>query len=499
MFDVKDPAESEEGRDSLMVLLPDRLKKITKFVQDHQVVLLRSPPSSGKSTLGQTLRDFFESQSDSVYISLAGISGKEEILDSNKFDVYWEDQVGRSWTTISKCKEEIYIIIDEVQVIYGDGAPFFWGSLKLMLSSESNSQNTHIVLLGAYHPNIESISTPLDIRYTLSLNVLLLSRNEFSQLVTNYIQRHATLGSPNFIIPIPVQDALFNLTAGHVGLCRYILTTLRGQFCEYGKTVEMLRYIASALLFKGIIGTARAFYWARDWKVNEEETRFIRDRLLQPNAPFSGSLLDPVVKKFIKMGLITTIDTNDERLMFSAPIMRSILSNYLFKAPLNVNQSPTATFDEFLVRTIERMSPSTLKESLGKGTYLYERTWQMEWFRTAKTVVPENASVSSDVGSSFGSVGFLDFYVDNGYCWGVELTREGEKLNEHAKRFEDGGRYTDIPLNQWAILDFRRNTKKVKAPKQNFWYILYSDNYRDITIKRKDCDDINLILQGDCL
>ncbi|PKC55118.1 hypothetical protein RhiirA1_446908 [Rhizophagus irregularis] len=492
------PEESDEGRDNLMVISPDRLKSIVDFVRKHRVVLLRSPPSSGKSTVGQTLRDFFESLSDGVYINLAGMCGKDEIYNSNKFDNYWKKMIGRSWTEISECKEEIYVIIDEIQVIYGNGAPFFWGSLKTILSSESNTRDIHIVLLGVYHPNVEPISTPLDLHCTLSLNVLLLTWEEFSQLVTKFIQRHVTLGSMNFIIPDPVRRALYNVTAGHVGLCRFVLRVLRDQFRENGKTVEMLQYLASTLLFNGMIGCARAFYWTRDWKVNKPETEFIRNKLLQPNTPFSGNLLDPVIKKFIKMGLITTINTNDERLTFSAPIMRSVLSNYLFKAPLNVNQSPSSTFDEFLLRTIERMSSSTLKESLGKGSYLYERTWQMEWFRTAKTVIPENASVSSDVGGSFGSVGFLDFYVDNGHCWGVELTREGEKLKKHAERFESDGIYAEIPLKQWAILDFRRNTKQVIMPKKNFWYVLYSDDYKTVIIKRKDCDDIKLNLQGDC-
>ncbi|GBB99809.1 hypothetical protein RclHR1_03640005 [Rhizophagus clarus] len=65
---------------------------------------------------------------------------------------------------------------------------------------------------------------------------------------------------------------------------------------------QMLQYLASALLFNGMVGTARAFNWTRNWKVNEEESKFIRNRLLQPNVPFSGNLLDPVIKKFIKMG-----------------------------------------------------------------------------------------------------------------------------------------------------------------------------------------------------
>ncbi|CAB4397817.1 unnamed protein product [Rhizophagus irregularis] len=95
------PEESDEGRDNLMVISPD-------------------------STVSQTLQDFFESLSNGVYINLAGMCGKDEIYNSNKFDNYWKKMIGCSWTEISECKEEIYVIIDEIQVIYGNGAPFFW-------------------------------------------------------------------------------------------------------------------------------------------------------------------------------------------------------------------------------------------------------------------------------------------------------------------------------------------------------------------------------------
>ncbi|CAJ0630383.1 569_t:CDS:2 [Entrophospora sp. SA101] len=45
------PEELEEGRDGLTVITPKRLKRITEFMEDSKITLLRSPPSSGKSTL----------------------------------------------------------------------------------------------------------------------------------------------------------------------------------------------------------------------------------------------------------------------------------------------------------------------------------------------------------------------------------------------------------------------------------------------------------------
>ncbi|CAG8471478.1 20193_t:CDS:2 [Racocetra fulgida] len=463
---IADPEESEEGRDGLMVISPKRLKWIIEFVENKKVTLLRSPPSSGKSTLGQMLRDYFGSLNyDSIYISLAAISGGPEIYDRRLFDNFWKKQVDFTWTEISIYKKIVYVFIDEIQVIYGNGAPFFWGSLKQLLSSESCLQNIRIILLGTYHPTLDPQVTPMEIHNTLGLNALLLTWDEVQQLITNYIQRHATLGSPNFNIPEPVQKAIFNLTGGHPGLCRFILTALRNQFRENGNAMEMLRFLASSSLRDSILGIARAFHWIRDWNITEEESEFIRRKLLyQSNAPFHADyVLNPVVKKFVKIGLFSTVGPN-EQMQFSAPIMRVIPSHYLFTAPIKLGPSPTRTFDEFLMRTIELMSAYNLHQSLGNGcgnnSYLYERSWQMEWYRTATTVVPVGTSISADVGAVFGSVGFLDFYVNGEHCWGVELTREGNRLNEHATRFEIDGTYNDIPLKQWAILDFRHHSKK---------------------------------------
>ncbi|CAG8774817.1 9208_t:CDS:2, partial [Cetraspora pellucida] len=499
------PTESEEGRDSLMVISSKRLKWITKFVENNQISLLRSPPSSGTSTLGQVLRDYFESLDyDSIYISLAGISSTQAIYDEGLFDNFWRNKVGFTWTEISKCKKVIYVFIDEIQIIYGNGAPFFWGRVKDLLSSESNIQNIRIVLLGTYHPTLDPQMTPVDL-HTLGLNALLLTWEEVHQLIIIYIQRHATLGSPNFNIPEPVQKAIFNLTGGHPGLCRFILTALRNQFRENGKTVEMLRYLASSYLRDGITATARAFHWIRGWNLTNDESEFIRKKLIfyQTSNPFPADCISyPVTKKFIKLGLFSTIDSN-EQIQFSAPIMRVILSQRLFTSPVNFGSLPAKTFDEFLMRTIERMNPSKLSESFGKG---YAETygnlgnnlsWQMEWYRTATTVVPEGTSISADVGAVFGSAGFLNFYVNGELCWGIELIREGDRLKKHAERFEQGGEYANIPLKDWAIIDFRHYTKQIRELKPNFWYVLYMDNYEKVTIKRQGYKDKLLVLQGD--
>ena len=101
------------------------------------------------------------------------------------------------------------------------------------------------------------------------------------------------------------------------------------------------------------------------------------------------------------------------------------------------------------------------------------------------------------MGPVFNSSGFLDFYVNGCHSWGIELLREDDKLQEHANRFLTNGRYSKIPLKKWAVLDFRCHSKEVRDPKQNFWYVCYSDDYKSFTIKRRDQADETLLLQGD--
>jgi len=156
-------------------------------------------------------------------------------------------------------------------------------------------------------------------------------------------------------------------------------------------------------------------------------------------------------------------------------------------------------FDEFVLRTIERMRPSVLYNSFGRGAddRLLERTWQMEWYRTARSVLPKGTTISPDVGHVFGSEGFLDFYVDGALGWGIELVREGSELKKHAERFKPDGKYSDIPMNEWAIIDFRHHTKHVRNLEPYFWHVFYSDDYTQVTIRRCNHEARVFSLVGD--
>ena len=104
--------------------------------------------------------------------------------------------------------------------------------------------------------------------------------------------------------------------------------------------------------------------------------------------------------------------------------------------------------------------------------------------------------ISPDIGLIYGSSGFLDFYVDSEFQWGVELMREGANSADHYNRFAHDSGYKEIPFKSWVIIDFRHYTNPPDSPLDNFWYALYEEDYSKITVKHLGVKDDVITLWG---
>jgi hypothetical protein len=56
------------------------------------------------------------------------------------------------------------------------------------------------------------------------------------------------------------------------------------------------------------------------------------------------------------------------------------------------------------------MRPETFH--IGMTLRLLERIWQMEFYRSAMQVLPTDVYILPDVGTVFGTAGYVDFYVN---------------------------------------------------------------------------------------
>ena len=91
----------------------------------------------------------------------------------------------------------------------------------------------------------------------------------------------------------------------------------------------------------------------------------------------------------------------------------------------------------------------------------------------------------------------MDIYVNHEYKWGIKLVRDGINLEEYIERFNEiNGKYRNIPMKFWVILDFNDGKKtKDKIVKcslyPNVWKVLYFEDKLTI-VKNDDQIDIKL-------
>ena len=173
------PYETTKGRDKLMVLSADRRETFINYIDKNHIGILCSPPSSGKSTLGEYFQDHF----NGLYISMAGILREDEEIKREYFDAFWISKIGRTWDEISNCTEKTYLFIDEIQLIYGNHARYFWQRIKVLQSNIGCNENLWILFLSTYYLTLADNPISVEFASSLSLNDLLLTQKNLIHLL----------------------------------------------------------------------------------------------------------------------------------------------------------------------------------------------------------------------------------------------------------------------------------------------------------------------------
>jgi len=215
-------------------------------------------------------------------------------------------------------------------------------------------------------------------------------------------------------------------------------------------------------------------------KFDSNQTELLRDMLLsQDRSVRITNYQQDVYKPFLYTGLIA-ITSSKNFFIFPSPAVEKMVLRTLFgQRQHNDRKLIESGIINFSKDVVIRMKQSTLNSSLStsvNGT-LYERQWQVEFYRAAVSLLPPTCSVNPDVGSIFGSKGYIDFYINHDVCWGIELLREGKGAAEHQRRFT--GVYDPIPFNAFLMVDFRKTTPRKMDP--NTLYVIYSSDYKSVT------------------
>ncbi|CAG8598094.1 8930_t:CDS:2 [Diversispora eburnea] len=497
------------------------IPSLIKDLMQKKIILIRSPPYSGKTSLAQLLENYLvQSQDFSEYrvirISMLWASAVKMKCNWETFGTVWEKIIGVSWIEwIGQCKSiPSILIMDEVQKIYKDKHEFdesmkntetamdFWDTIKANLQESSN---VYIIMFGAYGYGVNSagLSTPVSIpaENSKSLLDIKFTDDELWNYVEIFCNRHFVLLDNNILNDIisKFNKYIQKATAGHVGLVRHILhntkSAMEWRIRENVLTWKDIFAYLNSNRFNLTIDECRASPQVKSFSVNELdicESVYLNGKIL-----FRPS--NTSIQQLVKSGVLVVIDGE---LYFSAPLIMRSFFQQCYGSHNSSEITPSSLY-HFIVKTFTAIcngqSGKLLRETLGFGTdgSLLEQTWQKEFYRVGTQVLGKNHFLSCDVGAVFGCDGYIDFYVDK-LEWAIELLRDGKDKAEHSRRFEPAGKYKEIVryAKSIAIIDVRSESKKVRKLQRDFIHVSCSENYdafkieclgkESLTIKIKD-------------
>ncbi|EEY65446.1 Crinkler (CRN) family protein [Phytophthora infestans T30-4] len=469
-IDLKDPRTLSRA-----TLTADIIRRL----EETHVLLVKSPPMTGKTSLATLVsRSLVDRHTidnkKMVLFNLSALSTHEnETFEENfkkQCEMDWKNAVA-TLPTQAKCM--VYLVVDEVQVIYKEGthsprrkSTVFWELIKYVLSNGNYS--IRILMFAAYGSGVEytRLATPIqfDDRIVLGIDQLNFSHAEVSEYVQKWFKGTTSFGGLSSSAMKEFCANLEEVTGRHIGLCATTISELNRVHASRNRSAsrqplpaEWIRMLQSGSLYEANDEALfKALTSTRAVKVLDTLDENELDRLERIAYGANSDFDTDIVEQCLRKGILVQ---TERRFEFSSPVM------WRFFVKMRVGHIVRAlhvpkTLPEMVARVMRSIDYDSIRQTLGRSLSSdipLERAWQMEFYKAAYHCTPSTFATSVDVGALFGSSGFVDFTIHGGdIFWGIELLREASNLAEHIKRFSPGGRYSSLPLTAFCLIDFRR-------------------------------------------
>ena len=512
---------TSEGVDlkSKRIIWRDRtVEKIMDRLYEKNVLLIKSPPMTGKTSLGFLVADHLKTKypRNSLILHLSTIRWIHDAKST--FDIEFQRSTGFTWNQIIQVSNEVqvYVIIDEVQLLYqrrGGTRPdspcfkskSFWYTVKDLMQHKSNLK---ILLLAAYGSSSYNSEYATPATFHKGETMFGFEDVKFTEEeLKEYVVKNLMTNSEN---PVNVFNndqyqkivkQLHLLTGSHVGLCVTAINSLNSIFrsrVQYSLEIEievLMRELWSSKVFKDLIGT-RAVAVIDSLLV--EEMDFLKRIVCENAMQETLSTYDYDIVSLVQKGVL--VDTSNE-ITFSSVVMKQLLHKHTFGTPIERSSIHPSDLSELIQRIFSSMNYSNIAHSFGKTKVVgipLERTWQMEFYKTMLQCLPHSYFVSADVGGIFDVRGSIDFTVhakhDNETTfWGIEMLRERDQLEEHVDRFQDDGRYKNLItlFTDFCIVDVRSRCSSIDGIRNDvgeidiLFVVTFNETYTDITLYSK--------------
>ncbi|KAK2790164.1 hypothetical protein FQN51_002495 [Onygenales sp. PD_10] len=423
------------------------------MLKKHIVVQVRGTPASGKTVLARLLarllheRLKMETDLRPVYIQWLedGRSGAYE----DKLQAWSGGALGRNLLA----DKNLVLIVDEAQFSY-EQLDFWIGCVKyqstatggpyiILFSSYGSADSVAVTIPGSAPVTLEPFQrVSLTHQVNQPYNVcLFLTPDEFEDVCSRWAAGHFELSGE-------VKNYLYNLTSGHAGLCNGLLSTILDL-----KEVRAARSASDRITMASVHR-----FFDNDTILLDAVKSRVRRSPPQKSALSNETIypgLSSVLRKAIIENGIEATDPAQVPGLIAAYKLGYLQSEsveeettfYDFPTRLHRRYAASLLLDgEYDGVELENFSPRQLKNHPRKpkfGTQIAsapapEAQYQSEMYRALHVVTGGRCLVHSEF--SYTTRRKIDFFL-NKRTWGVEVMREGDRLQNHLDRFRPNGAY----------------------------------------------------------
>ncbi|PKC64275.1 hypothetical protein RhiirA1_462635 [Rhizophagus irregularis] len=494
------------------------IQKLVEKISKVGFLLVRSPPMSGKTSLGQLLEQHLVKDPNIRVIRISllwmGIPS-----GTWTFEEEFERLMSITWKKFQdECGHiRTIFIVDEVQMLYVPQGEHetasrhkgnvFWETVKRC----QQISNLSIVAFAAYDYkgawDLSSATYTIDVspfmilpENTWSIEDVRFTEEEYKDYFLRFCSTHLKNMEDEDDINY-LQEYVCNTTACYPGLVAFFMNHIRDHFSRQLKYDDTLKFDSIFLYLKshGFMKAGfRGFAHIKNLTPEEEE---LCDRVFQGPINIRQSYsTSGKVKMLVRTNLLSE---QDGKLDFASPYLRVLYLQRRWGSTIRPI-IPPQDFKSFLHGTFTNMNAEAIRNSYCVGTdgRLLERAWQMEFYRAATQVLPADIFISPDVGTYWGSSGYMDFFVGDSRSWAIELLRDGEKASDHKSRINKIYKPIGKISKEWAIIDIRHPGLPNNNPEysaDHHWINIYcQEGWKSVIIEDKD-EKVEVKLMGEYL
>ncbi|KAF8243921.1 hypothetical protein K440DRAFT_663821 [Wilcoxina mikolae CBS 423.85] len=398
---------------------PVVVEEILKRAFKYQVVLVRGTPACGKTILMNLIhRHIIEKHPTFRVYEFWGWPAGMSDADSKE---YLERRVQMSLPELLVAQDTV-VFIDDAQSSYYDN--HLWSLFKILDSGAYFILFSSYGSPGPFPVEAKSGTPPIfcaDQRISLhweSTSVterpigILLAKDEADDLITRYCINNQNRPQ----LSADLRDLLVTISGGHAGL----------KHSRFARGLPHREYLQENI-------TAAKF-------LNEMSRKGVVKAFGIEQSEYRDGVLDSYHRGWIHKALVSDMG---EAYVFSSPLHFWYCQALLLeiKSCIITATSPIA----LAIDIIKFMKPSKLSlppEQPGTSHSAPPEDWyRKEFYRASDNILDGGMLWSPEFGDSgVKKGGSLDFY-QAAKKWGLEFTREGDRLRSHYGRFQDGGNY----------------------------------------------------------